>query len=228
MPTTFRKKTFTKKIYKKKKFVRKPKVTRNLAQVALGQGFPKKMTITHKYFDSFNMTNVGGGTTNYFFSCNSLFDPNFTGAGHQPLYFDQMAAIYNHYTVIGSKIRVTIGAPTATNTNEIVVLWINDDTSVTPSLTALVEQSSANYTILNFANVDTHTLTKKWSAKKTFGGSVLGNDNLQGTVSSSPTEQSFFQISIFPQDLLSSQAFNVQAHIEYIAVWEELKDIAGS
>ena len=35
---------------------------------------------------------------------NSLFDPDQTGTGHQPYYFDQFAALYNRYTVLGSKL----------------------------------------------------------------------------------------------------------------------------
>ena len=38
---------------------------------------------------------------------NSLFDPDFTGTGHQPYYFDQFATIYQRYTVIGSKLTAT-------------------------------------------------------------------------------------------------------------------------
>ena len=41
-------------------------------------------------------------------------DPNHTGVGHQPLYFDQLMTIYNHYIVIGAKITVKFTAYPAT------------------------------------------------------------------------------------------------------------------
>lgn len=40
------------------------------------------------------------------FRGSSLFDPDFTGAGTQPTGFDEWAAVYRRYRVLGSKIKV--------------------------------------------------------------------------------------------------------------------------
>ena len=45
---------------------------------------------------------------NMLFGTNCLFDPWLTVGGHQPLYFDQVAAIYQHYTVMKARMKVTI------------------------------------------------------------------------------------------------------------------------
>jgi len=47
------------------------------------------------------------GATHYNFRANSCYDPDYDGAGHQPMGFDQMALKYNHYQVLGSRIKVT-------------------------------------------------------------------------------------------------------------------------
>lgn len=47
------------------------------------------------------------------FRVNSLFDPDFTGAGAQPLGFDQFAALYGRYAVIHSKYEVTFANTTS-------------------------------------------------------------------------------------------------------------------
>ena len=39
------------------------------------------------------------GIAKQYMRMNSLFDPDQTGTGHQPYYFDQFAALYNRYTV---------------------------------------------------------------------------------------------------------------------------------
>jgi len=75
-----------------------------------GAGFPQKMVMTHKYCDKVQLTSTLGVITNYLFSTNGLYDPNITGTGHQPAYFDQMTPIYNNYTVIMSRIKVTFWA----------------------------------------------------------------------------------------------------------------------
>lgn len=51
-------------------------------------------------------------------SGNSLFDPDVSGAGHQPLGFDEWMAIYGRYRVLGSQCTVnTINNSTTANGN---------------------------------------------------------------------------------------------------------------
>lgn len=47
------------------------------------------------------------------FRVNSLFDPDFTGTGVQPLGFDQFSALYGRYAVIHSKYEVTFANTTS-------------------------------------------------------------------------------------------------------------------
>lgn len=44
---------------------------------------------------------------------NSIFDPDYTGVGHQPLGHDEFAYFYNRYRVLAAKIRVTFTPITA-------------------------------------------------------------------------------------------------------------------
>lgn len=203
-------------------------VKRNKRNAILGLGFPKKITVTHKYHEQVNLTTgISGGTAANLFSCNSLFDPNTSGVGHQPLYFDQMSALYNHYTVIGSKIVVRVNKTTTDVIPTTVGIKINDDTSTTTNVNTLVEQSLTNHRLVSSGN-PVVVLTNKWSAKKMFGGSILGNDNLQGSAGASPTEQSYFEIWANSEASATQTNVMCDVTITYIAVWDELKDISGS
>jgi len=52
----------------------------------------------------FSMTDEGTWTKlHYAFRASSCFDPDFTGAGHQPRGFDQWKLLYNMYIVNVSK-----------------------------------------------------------------------------------------------------------------------------
>ena len=53
--------------------------------------------------------------------------------GHQPLYFDQVAAIYQHYTVMKARMKVTI----VPNTVDAYVSGILIDDDLTPAITTL-------------------------------------------------------------------------------------------
>lgn len=62
---------------------------------------------TLKYSDvAVLATTLGTGFVTYVLRANSLFDPDFSGAGHQPLRFDQLAAMFNQYRVRRSTLKV--------------------------------------------------------------------------------------------------------------------------
>jgi len=208
------------------------KVKNNLVNksiVNLGLGFPKKVQMTHKYRERLVFTTGAGTPSYYYFSCNGMYDPNITGTGHQPIYFDQMTVLYDHYTVIGSKVTLRISQATAAGVSATIALFINDETGLTAaSIQAISEQSSGTIrTIPQASSIET-LLSKKWSAKQTFGGSVLGNDLLQGNSSSNPQEQSYFTFGVQANDLSSVAVLNIDVEVEYIAIWDELADINSS
>lgn len=225
---TYSKKRASRKSRGLRKRAWKSRVPRQRALVKTGVGFPLKMMMVHKYFETVDVSNTSGSTAVYQWRCNSLFDPNYTGSGHQPFYFDQVASIYSHYTVIGAKISVKVSHGPSGGTAANCAIFINDDTAVTPTVYACMEQTKSRYRFLTANTYDPITLRLKWSAKKAFGGSILGNPNLQGTVAASPSEEQLFTVAIFPQDLSSTQVYNLQVFIEYIAIWTEIRDIGSS
>lgn len=52
--------------------------------------------------------------TPYYFAINDVFDPNFTGTGHQPRGFDQIAVLFKKYRVFGCRVAATFINPTTT------------------------------------------------------------------------------------------------------------------
>jgi len=66
------------------------------------------------YYTKLNYSELGalnyggaGAAATYQFRMNSLYDADYTGGGHQPYGFDQLAALYNKYRVYGCKWVVT-------------------------------------------------------------------------------------------------------------------------
>lgn len=68
-------------------------------------GFPDTMRTHLRYEDTITLS---GAAQQYTFRGNSLFDPDFTSTGHQPMYFDQFISIYEKYRVYGSSIKITV------------------------------------------------------------------------------------------------------------------------
>lgn len=66
-------------------------------------------TVRLTYADSFNrlVSNAGGGD-NYAFRTNSIYDPDYTGGGHQPLMRDLWASQYDYYTVLACHYHIEL------------------------------------------------------------------------------------------------------------------------
>lgn len=73
----------------------------------LGTFAPKRQTVL-KYADHVSITTDAAGFGLHTFLCNDLFKPDFTGAGHQPLGFDQLMDVYTRYQVSSSTIRAQL------------------------------------------------------------------------------------------------------------------------
>jgi len=196
--------------------------------LAFKTGFPKQMKITHKYCEGF-MLAWNGPTANVAYqswSVNGLFDPNLAVGGHQPLYFDQMAALYNHYTVMAS--RCVVQMLTNNTTTYAAGIYIDDDsTPTTQNLETVMEQNSA-ITKIGQYQFGAEVYTRKWDAKAAFGGNVMDNDNLQGTSVANPTEQQAFIVYQRPLDGITTSTVTGFITIYYDTVWDELKQVGGS
>jgi len=202
------------------------RVQRNI--VDLGKGFPKSAKILHKYVDTFSLT-CTAGTPNYLrYTVNGMWDVDIKGVGHQPLYFDQSAALWRHYTVIGSKITIRWCNGSTSTPPSVFSLYINDDTTqVNPYPGIISEQPSAKGTTTGFGNNDQHVLTANWSAKKAFRGSILANNDLQGDATKNPAEQQYYDFNFQTLDGGNGTIYGTVT-VEYFAIWTELQDVAQS
>lgn len=216
------------KYYKKKIQRKKAIIPRSM--VSIGQGFPKKLTMTHKFYLTGGLTSTSGNIGSYKISCNDMYRPDLTGGTtKQPMFFDQISVLYDHFTVIGSRCKFTVTPETTTTNTSRCAMFIDDNaTTAQTSLDAIAEQQQGKGIKFFLAgNNNYQVYTSKWSARKFFGKSPLANTDLQGTPSASPIEQSFFTLCVQTDDT-ATIGFNFIAQVEYIAVWAELKEVSQS
>lgn len=109
----------------------------NLLTTNRNTPFARNKAVKFKYVDYLTLTTSGTGLPGvYSFRTNSMFDPDFTGTGHQPLFRDVMSNIYGRYRVDKMKYKITCcgGAGGAQ------MLWgvlATQDTSYNPALTGI-------------------------------------------------------------------------------------------
>lgn len=198
----------------------------------MGTGLPRQVMVKHKYVQSIIFNIPAGGLGQFAWRANGMFDPYVAGGAgeHQPMYFDQYAALYEHYCVIGSKItfKVSYGTNSAPAPYRMSAFVDSNQTLLATNIDAVAEATTGRKITLVPSN-QTHQVVKslKFSAKKTFGKAVLGNKALTGSGTTDPTEQQIF--------VLCTQAVGsvdvelaIVAEVEYIAIWTELKEVAQS
>lgn len=69
-------------------------------------GFPRTMMTTLKYVDAYTIGGGSGSAGGNIMRMNSAYDPDYTGLGHQPMYYDNFFPIYNRYVVTSATIKV--------------------------------------------------------------------------------------------------------------------------
>lgn len=225
---------YKRKNYKRKYKRRYKKRSSNSFAVASSSPrlpLPNKLKTTFRYVEDVSLGSVTLGTaSSYVFSANGMYDPNISQTGHQPLGFDQMMLFYQHYTVIGSKIKVTY---TSTTNNEPVIVGIQlrDSATVITDPDEGRENGNLTYKIIG-TEQGSHstTLFKSFSPKNFFGKKVtLSNSEFYGTTSGNPTEQAYYHLTVGayqPSAVVPTIYMNVQ--VEYLAVLTEPRILAQS
>lgn len=76
--------------------------------------FSRSYRVRIPYSHETGFTTSGGTTAvSLSYRLNSLFDPDASGVGHQPMQFDQLAGIYSKYIVYACKVDVEVSNPDA-------------------------------------------------------------------------------------------------------------------
>jgi len=194
---------------------------------SLGAGPPNMVKVKLRYVENIGMNAGAAGTATQVMRANDMFDPNYSGTGHQPLYFDQIMALYTHFVVLSSKIKVTINPSTASTFIQASII-LDDDASGSASNVTLAESKGAKIKMFPYAPTETNRiLYHNYSTYKVFGQNPIDNSVLRGSASAGPSEQQYYVVTIF--DINGSAISNmVNIEVEYEAVCFELKTVTGS
>lgn len=89
-----------------KKARQRRKYARGMGKIVRTTGFPQKMYVKLVYTERYD---ASGNTAVYdkvVLRGNGAYDPNQSGVGHQPMYYDTYTSIYSSYRVLASSIKV--------------------------------------------------------------------------------------------------------------------------
>jgi len=187
-------------------------------------GFPTTQDVTLKYCETVTINCGAAGALGYYsWRANSLFDPNLTGVGHQPMGRDAWSAIYSRYVVMRSRCIATYTvASSATDAPTGFGLLIHETGSLSGSGSTLMEQGRSVYRVVSSSSASNSNsairLFAEFDTKKWFGiKDVADNsDTFGAVVGSNPSQTPCFVTWI--QDLATAAdlpAIYVTVEIEY-------------
>lgn len=184
-------------------------------------GFPPTITTKLRYADNLVLLSTLGVRALNVYAANGIFDPDITGVGHQPLYRDNFAALYDQYVVIGSKITVTF----ASVTTGPMICGINgdDDSSSTLTVTTLEEQNNSKSCLSSADGGPTNTLTINYSPLRDIGVSAKDDGASATAVGANPAELYCFNVWAATGDLASTATAWAKVQIEYTVKFTELQ-----
>jgi len=164
----------------------------------------------------------------YSFMVNSLYDPNYSGTGHQPSGFDALAALYKHYIVL--KATVTVRAINTSTTVPAYIggafsrLTLDGDIDGTNPVINFEEQSSAKVFMLGVQGSGSETKTFRMSVipHRFMGMSKpIADDRFWGDNSANPSESVFWNLLTCSVNHSSNPTVVYSIKTEFFTMWRE-------
>lgn len=181
--------------------------------------FPDRMRCLLTYDEGVQLLSSTAVTVRYTFSMNSLFDPNVTGTGAQPVFFDQLSTLYNRYRVYGSAIDVkclSYNSVSTASPNPAEVVLCPSAVAASGGSLSTQDWAAQPRAIRKFCttNIPLPTLRAAHSISEVLGvKDVEGADRLQALVSASPSEGAFWNIVA---NSVTSATADLQVHVKIV------------
>lgn len=185
-------------------------------------GPPDQQEVCLRYVEgAIALDSTLGATISYYFRANSIYDPNQSGTGHQPLWRDTYAGMYNHYAVKQSKIIVHFIS--ATEAWGRVGVGLADDSSGA-SGEAAWEQTRMYSTAIGGFNGG-HDVVRcecDWNSVEVLGVDSVLDSGVKTTVGATPTEETLYQVVWQSYRANATDTVRVTVEIHYDVIFSEL------
>ncbi len=184
--------------------------------------FPPMVKRVFKYTDLHQISCASSGDygSEIRYNLNALYDPYYTGAGHQPYGFDQVMATYGKYRVQRVSYRITFTTPGAAN-DMLCTASVSPGTSA--SLASLaparpLEWPNSTHGHLSSAGTRLCVLTGSVDLHVICGVSKQrydADDTFVGSVSANPSQLALLSIAVASYSGAASEACSCLVELEY-------------
>lgn len=198
---------------------------------------PDKMYTRLIYCDTFNLVMTSAGSTGRVSQAftTSLYDPDYTNFGHQPLWMDQLANMYKKYRVHGIKYILTFQN---TNTNQLAQITLQHSTAPpeTPisgagavNINTIRERRGTRTFPLGSANDRPTTRKGYLRTNQPFGltkKEFMSDEDFDAGMPNDPAKKAFLNIYATTEN--SACTINMQVKLVYYVEFQERVLVTGS
>lgn len=181
-----------------------------------------------RYHDTKTLSSTSGACAYNVFLANGMFDPDQTGTGHQPRFFDQLlgsdagGAPYGKYRVLSSTISVRF-MNTNSSVNAIGYVGIRQRHSETSNLASVVPYDMGEIPNMKYKLINVSTGVGNWPiiTMKSNITKILSikdlrdNEDCAGTYLADPAEIVIFDVFYLPRDGTTTTSIAYDVSITY-------------
>jgi hypothetical protein len=189
-------------------------------------------TLRYAYYSQFTATTTNTARTN--FRANSLYDPDATGIGAQPRYFDQLcsSSLYRRYRVLGCTYTI-VARNQGTDDALLLIQEVDDGVSLPSSSSDVFETSELGSTKLLYLAPHGATGSAVKFTRTVSIGTVLNvpqaeittADQFAAAYNGNPTQSGFISVTTAADPIVGAgHDVNVYVTIEYHVLFTELAD----
>jgi hypothetical protein len=190
---------------------------------------PERINVRLPYEAVTTITGDGtaGVTSDLVFRLGSIFDPDYTYTGHQPMGFDQYAALYNEYIVHGCTWHVQVIHSGSTLVN-CLYTYPSRSASGSSNINTALEQPGATGTLIPNAGGPVVSVRGGWSARKWFGQNPLAIDDIRSAVTGNPYTDTYLHVGVASTTTGTAPVLHLKIRLVYNVTFLRPQQLAGS
>lgn len=178
-------------------------------------GFPSVFHTKLRYSDTITLTLTSGANAAHTFAGNDTNDPDVTGTGHQPTYYDQIGNVYGSVRINSCKIRVTF--QNASDVNCLCLLKASNGVPTIPTaITDEIEDYMTKWRTLSHSDAKGSTTLSMYRTLKNVVGRNFDRDRyVLHSLGQSPTDLWYYTIMAQPVDEASTATVRAVVQLTY-------------
>lgn len=225
-----------KKLYRRKRRVkrkrryfkrRRPRASKmTYLKLRHPSAMPDQLWVKLKYVDQFSPNGLLNVDTNTY-ALNSCFDPDVTGAGHQPLGFDQWSGFYSNYEVKASRINCQMLDDSGAVIRQLIVYPSISSSATTIQSTAR-EQPYAKHRFTTSSATSQIAFVSNYMTVKKLEGRSTNSVNFSAAVDSNPATLRYWHCTVGSLTGIPLGSIFIDVKITYYVMFFRRRQLAES